>query len=68
MAAIARMTFSFFVSEMLCIFIRLSLKFSLKGLIDNKSAVVQVMAWHQTGENLIPELIMTQFTDAYMWH
>ena len=39
MAAIAQMTFYFFMSK-LCIFIRISLEFSFKGLIDNTSALV----------------------------
>ena len=36
--------------------------------IDNYPALVQVMAWCQTGDKPKPELMMTQFTDAYMWH
>ena len=36
--------------------------------IDNKSAFVQVMAWSKTGDKPLPEQMMTQFTDAYMWH
>ena len=46
--------------------VQISLKFVRKGPIDNKSAVVQVMAWHRTKP--LPELILTQFIDAYMWH
>ena len=34
--------------------------------IDNRSALVQVMAWHQTGAKPLPEPMMTQFTDVYM--
>ena len=34
-----------FVYEKFCILIRISLKFVPKGLIDNMSALVQVMAW-----------------------
>ena len=47
-------------------FIRISLNLVLKGLIDNKSALVQEMAWRQTGDKPIPEPMMTQFTDTYM--
>ena len=36
--------------------------------IDNKAALVQVMAWHRTGDKSLLELMMTQFTDAYMRH
>ena len=38
-----------FMNEKFCILIRISLKFVPKGLIDNKSALVQVMAWRRTG-------------------
>ena len=46
--------------------IKISLKFVYKSPIDNKWALVQVMAWHQTGENQLSEPILTQFTDPYM--
>ena len=54
-----------------CIFmdeksIRISLKFVPKGPIDNKAALVQVMAWRQTCDNPLPELLLIQLTDAYM--
>ena len=39
-----------------------------KGPIDNKSALVQVMAWHRTGDKPLSEPIQTQFADAYMRH
>ena len=34
------------MNEKSCILIRISPKFVSKGPIDNKSALVQVMAWH----------------------
>ena len=34
----------------------------------SKSALVQVMAWHRTGEKPLPESMLTQFTDAYIRH
>ena len=37
-----------------------------KGPIDYKSALVQVVAWHRTGEKPLPESMLTQFTDAYI--
>ena len=46
----------------------ISLKFIPKGPIDYKSALVQVVAWHRTGEKLLPESMLTQFTDAYIRH
>ena len=45
-----------------------SLKFDSKGPIDYKSALVQVMAWHRTGEKPLPESMLTQLTDAYIRH
>ena len=39
-----------------------------RGPIDYKSALVQVVAWHQTGEKPLPESMLTQFTDAYIRH
>ena len=46
----------------------ISLKFVPRSPIDNKPALVQVMAWHQTGAKPLTELMLTQFTDAYMRH
>ena len=46
----------------------MSLKFIAKGPIDNKSALVQVMAWRRTGDKPLPKAMMIQFTDAYMRH
>ena len=36
--------------------------------IDNKPALVQVMAWRRIGDKTLPEPMMAQFTDTYMWH
>ena len=55
-----------FLNENASILIQVSLKFVPKGPIDNKSALVQVMAWRRTGDKPLPEAMMTQFTDAYM--
>ena len=57
-----------FLNENIRISIKISLKFVPKGLIDNTSALIQVMPWRQTGDKPLPEAMMTQFTDAYMWH
>ena len=46
----------------------ISLKFIPKGPIDYKSALVQVVAWHRTGEKPLPESMLTQFTDACIRH
>ena len=48
--------------------IRISLRFVPKGSIDNKSTLVQVMAWRQRGDKPLPEPVLTQFSDAYMRH
>ena len=57
-----------FVNEKFCTLIRISLRFVPKGPIDNESALVLVMAWRQTGDKPLPELLLTQFTDAYIYH
>ena len=49
------------MNEKLCIFIRIYLKFVPRGLIDDKPALVQVMAWHRTGDKPLPVPMATQF-------
>ena len=46
----------------------ISLKLVPKSPIDNKPALVQVMAWRWTGDKPLPEPMMTKLTDPYMWH
>ena len=46
--------------------IQILLNFVPKGPIDNKAALIQVMAWHRTGHKPLPEPMHTQFTDASM--
>ena len=48
--------------------IRISQKLVLKSPIDNKPALVQVIAWCQTGDKPFPEPLMTKFTDADARH
>ena len=48
--------------------IQISLKFVPRSLIDNKPALVQVMAWRRTGGKPLSEPMLTQFIDAYMRH
>ena len=36
-----------------------------KGPIDNKSALVRVMAWRRTGDKPLPESMLNRFTDIY---
>ena len=58
----------FQINESVWIPIPISLKFVPKGPIDYNSALVQVVAWHRTGEKPLPESMLTQFTDAYIQH
>ena len=46
--------------------IQISLKFVPKSSIDNKPALVQVMAWRRIGDKPLSEPKLTQVTDAYM--
>ena len=57
-----------FLNENDRIHIQISLKSIPRSRIDNKPALVQVMAWHRIGAKPLPELMITQFTDAYMRH
>ena len=53
-----------FMNGKFCILIRISLKFVPNGPIDNKSALVQVIARQRTGNKALPESMLTQFDDA----
>ena len=55
-----------FFNEKFRILFWISLKIVLKISIDNKSALVQVMAWLRAGDKPLPELMLAGFTDAYM--
>ena len=46
----------------------ISLKFVPWDLIENKSTLIQVMAWSGTSNKPLTEPMMTQFNDAYMHH
>ena len=48
-----------FINEKLCILIQISLKYVPRSPIDNKPALVLIMAWHWTGDKPLPEPIMT---------
>ena len=66
MATISQTTFSSAFSRMkkICILIRNSLKLVPTGPIDNKSVLVQVMAWRRTGDKLLHEPIPNNI----IWH
>ena len=57
-----------FLNENVWLSINISLEFAPKGPIDNKSALVQVMAWCRIGDKPLSEPMLTLFTDAYMQH
>ena len=57
-----------FINENDRILIQISLKFVHMSLIDNKPALVQVMAWCRRGDKPLPEPMLTWFTDTYMRH
>ena len=48
--------------------IKISLKFVPNSPIDNRPALVQVMAWHCTGDKPLHEPILTKFPGEYMQH
>ena len=48
-----------FINEKFSMWIQISQKFVPKGPIDNKSALVQIMAWRRTGDKPLPELRLT---------
>ena len=57
-----------FVNEKFCVLVKISLKFVHKGPVDNHQALVKIMAWRRLGDKPLSELMLIQFTDAYMRH
>ena len=55
-----------FVNEKFCVFVKISLKFVPKGLIDNNPALVLIMASCRKGYKPLSEPMLTWFTDAYL--
>ena len=55
-----------FVTEIVWISIKTSLKFVPGGLINNIPTLVQIMAWHRIGNKPLSEPMMTSFTDVYI--
>ena len=56
------------MNEKFCILIRISLKFVPNGEIDNKPALVQVMACRLLGAKPLPEPMLAQLTNIYVRH
>ena len=52
-----------FLNEDVWILFKISLKFVLESSIDNKSSLVQVMAWCQAGAKPLPDPMMAQFNN-----
>ena len=48
--------------------IQISLNYVPVSPIDNKAALVQVVAWRRTSDKPLPGPMMTQFIDAHMRH
>ena len=57
-----------FLNENNKIQIQIALRFIPRSPMDNKTALLQVMAWRRIGDKPLPELMMTHFTDAYLRH
>ena len=57
-----------FLNENVRISIKMSLKFVPKGPIDNMPALVQIMAWCQTGNKPLSEPKVAKVTDTNMRH
>ena len=57
-----------FLNENIWISNKISLKYVPWVLIDNMSALVQIMAWGRPGDKLLSETILTHFTDACIQH
>ena len=50
-----------FLNENGQIFNKISMKYVFWGLVDYKSALVQVMAWRRIGDKPLPESMMTSY-------
>ena len=55
-----------FLNENACVLIEIRMKFVTKGPIVKKSALVQVMAWHQTGDKPLFETMLPKTNNAMM--
>ena len=57
-----------FLNENEKIPIPFSLNFIPRSPIDDKPALVEVMAWRRKGDKPLPEPMLIQLIDAYMRH
>ena len=58
---------SILLNEHLSIQIKFQLEFASNGSFDDKSALVQAMAWHRTGDKPLSKFMITQSPGAYMY-
>ena len=54
-----------FLNENVWIWIKMSLKFVPKGSVNNISALVQIMAWHQPGDKSLSESMILNYQCIY---
>ena len=68
MANVVLMIFSkcIFIKENQFILMQISLTFVSKDSNDNKSPLIQIEAWHQTGDKPLSQPMMAYITDTYM--
>ena len=57
-----------FLNENDRIQIKISLKYVPRSPIDNKQALVQLMAWRRIGDKPLSEPMLIRFNDAYVRH
>ena len=53
------------MKEIFCILIQIWLKFVPEGLIDIKTALVQIITWHQTSQKPLFDPALAQSINAY---
>ena len=58
----------FVIKRVFFILIKISLKVFHKGPIDNKPALVKIMAWRRSVDKTLFETMMVYLTHAYMCH
>ena len=52
----------------ICFLMEYLLQFISRSTVDSKQSLVQVIIWRGTGDNPLPELMMTKFSDAIWQH
>ena len=57
-----------FCIKEISIFIQISLRFIPGNSIYNKSLLVQVIAWHQSGHNALADQMLTKVSDDIFHH